>query len=469
MNTLSGRFLILTILFVMLAEVLVFVPSVARHRENYLLVRLEKAQVATMALLVSDDIGEKMEREILADVDVYNVVLRRHDRKELILSSPIPEPAAFIFDLRDPGEWELMVCAMRRLFRPRNDIIRVIGHPARGAGEFIEIAMETAPLRASMLEYGLRVLAFSAIISAISAALLFLAVRSLLVKPIKRVVDSMVSYASAPEDARRIIRPSASAAELREAENALASLQTRLFASLRQKEHLAQLGGAVAKISHDLRNILTTVQLFADRIDMGEDRGARRAAPKLMGAIGRAMTLCERTLAYGKAEEPPPTLDKVLLVEIIDDVLDGERLACTGKSVSFVVEAHADMSVRADPEQLYRVLSNLVQNARQAIVATGASGEIVIRAVEDDKRWTIRVSDDGPGLPEETRERLFDAFHPGGRKGGFGLGLSIAAELVRGHGGNLNLAATGPEGTTFEIHLPKCVEALEFDREPLAG
>ncbi len=461
LNSLSGRFLILTTIFVMLAEVMIFVPSVARFREDYLLLRLEKAQIASLALLANDMIPEDLERELLENAGVFNVVLRRDEVRELVLNSPIPSPVAETYDLRDPGAFELIGDAMMRLLRPGNEVIRVIGSPVREAGLLIEVTMESAPLRAAMVDYGLRILALSAVISVITAILLFLAVRRFLVKPMKNVVQAMMSYASAPEDARRIIVPTAGVEELRAAETALASMQTQLTGALRQKERLAQLGGAVAKISHDLRNILTVAQLFGDRLENSEDPAVQRAAPKLVNSIARAVNLCESTLAFGKAEEPPPALNRVMLANIVNEVVDAERLASGSHDVSFSEDVPAGLVIRADPEQLYRVLSNLVRNARQAIIASGEPGEISIQASESDSAWTIRVSDTGPGMPAKAKEHLFQPFHGGTRKGGFGLGLTIAAELVRGHGGKLDLVATGPEGTEFAIRLPKVVTVLD--------
>ena len=172
-------------------------------------------------------------------------------------------------------------------------MIRVIGAPVREAGLLIEVTMETAPLRAAMIDYGVRILILSAVISVFTAVLLFGAVRIVLVKPIKGVVGYMQRYAAAPEDARGIIHPSSSVVELREAEEALMQLQTELTQALKQRERLAQLGGAVAKVSHDLRNILTSAQLFTDRIEMSEDPLVRRLAPKLVNSITRAVSLCE--------------------------------------------------------------------------------------------------------------------------------------------------------------------------------
>ena len=454
LNSLSGRFLILTTVFVMLAEVLIFVPSVARFRADYLTDRLERAQIASLALLADDMLDPDLERVLLANAGVYNVALQRNATRELMLSSEVPGPVAESFDLREAGPVTLMHDALVRLASPDPEVIRVLGYPSQQAGQLIEITMEAGPLRSAMLDYGVRILLLSAVISVITALLLFLAVRRLLVRPIKGVVGHMIRFAEAPEDARRIIKPSASVKELREAEEALQSLQTQLAASLRQKERLAQLGGAVARVSHDLRNILTSAQLFTDRIEMSEDPSVKRMAPKLVGSITRAVSLCENTLAFGRAEEPAPVLTQFNLAELVNEVLEAERLAIDEHDVSLSEDIPATMQMRGDPEQIYRVIGNLVRNARQAITGTGQPGEISVAAWADDTEWVIEVTDTGPGLPPKAREHLFQPFQGGVRKGGAGLGLAIVAELVRNHGGTLQLAHSDESGTCFEIRLP---------------
>lgn len=445
----------LTVAFVMLAEVLILVPSIARFRADYLGLRLEKAQIASLAQLASEDmISPELEKELLANAGVFNVVLRRDEVRQLVLSSPIPTPIHDTFDLRLAGPYELIRDALTCLLDPENRVVRVIGNPVQKAGLLIEITLETGPLRKAMLDYGLRILILSALISAATAVLLFLAVRRLLVLPIRRVVRHMQAYAEEPEDARRVIEPTARATELRDAEEALQSLQTQLTGALRQKERLAQLGGAVAKISHDLRNILTTAQLFADRIEGSPDPAVARAAPKLVASISRAVSLCESTLAFGKAEEHPPRMTRLSLRMLADDVAEGEGLSAT-TDPACLVDVPPGLMIRADGEQLHRVLSNLVRNARQAIEATGEAGTIEISAGEDEQDWWIRVGDTGPGLPPKAREHLFTAFQGGTRKGGSGLGLAISAELVRGHGGRLDLVHSDAEGTEFLIRLPK--------------
>lgn len=454
-NTLSGRFLILTIIFVMLAEVFIFVPSIARFREEYLLARLERAQIASLALLATDGmIDDELESELLENAEVLNVVLRRDAVRQLILSTDGMEPISATFDLRDATAWQLIRDASMRMFETEPQNIRVIGEPVREAGLLIEVTMETAPLRMAMLDYGMRVLALSAVISVFTALLLFVAVRILMVNPIKRVVGAMTTYADAPEDANRIIVPRGTVRELRDAEDALHAMQTQLTSLLRQRERLAQLGEAVAKISHDLRNMLSVATLVADRLETVQDPTVKRIAPKLINSLSRAINLTEATLAFGRAEEPAPKLDRVTLEPLVDDVLDNDNLAQGDGEVSYDADIAPGMVVRADPEQLHRVLSNLVRNARQAITSTGQPGEVTIRGGEHEGGWLIEVMDTGPGIPKGAQEGLFKPFSSTGKIGGTGLGLAICSEILRGHGGQLKLQSTGPDGTIFALFLP---------------
>ncbi|MCB1410660.1 MAG: ATP-binding protein, partial [Rhodobacteraceae bacterium] len=160
-------------------------------------------------------------------------------------------------------------------------------------------------------------------------------------------------------------------------------------------------------------------------------------------------------LAFGKAEEPPPRLTQIALRPLIEDVTDAERLASTtADAVEFLIDVPPSLMLRADSEQIFRVLTNLIRNARQAIEATGQPGSIEISAHDQDDGTVIRVIDTGPGLPQRARDNLFAAFQGGARKGGTGLGLVIAAELVRGHGGRLELVRSDGDGTEFRLWLP---------------
>jgi signal transduction histidine kinase len=465
LNTLSGRFLIVTTVFVMLAEVLILLPGLANFRVDWFETRLERAQIASLALLTTDTMIEpELEAELLANAGVFNVVLRRDALRQLVLSSPIPQAVAATYDLREGSELDRIREALAQMVDAENHVIRVIGNPVQQGGQVIEVTIETVPLRNAMFEYGLRLLALSVAFSTFTALLLFLAVQRVMVTPIKRVVAHMAAYAAAPEDARRIIEPTARIRELRVAEEAMASMQTQLTAALKQKERLAQLGQAVAKISHDLRNILTTAQLFADRMEASQDPAVARAAPKLVNSISRAVNLCETTLTFGRAEEPAPTLSRFSLGGLLEEVIEGETLSADQTQqdgaalVDFVTDITGHLELRADREQLYRVLSNLARNARQAIEGTKQQGTIEIGAGREAEGYWIRVQDTGPGLPARAKEHLFQPFSGASRKGGTGLGLAISAELIRGHGGRLELVRSDSDGTAFMIHLPLDLE-----------
>ncbi|MDB6182903.1 sensor histidine kinase [Paracoccus fistulariae] len=470
LNTISGRFAALTIIFVVLAEICILLPSLASYRLDYLESRLERAQIASLALLATDEsLASDLESELLQNAGVFNVVLRRNDIRQLVLSSPIPGPVSATYDLREEGVFQTMDDALRTLFDNRDEVIRVIGSPVNQAGQLIEITMNTAPLRQGMIDYGLRLLLLSAAFSVMTALLLNLVVQRLVLVPIRRVISHMVAYANAPEDPRHIIAPNARIAELNAAESALETMQKTVTSSLKQKERMAQLGQAVAKISHDLRNILTTTQIFADRLEDSADPKVRRAAPKLVNSISRAVTLCETTLAFGKAEEPPPTLSRFNLAQLAADVVEAETLAgeAVGK-VDFVTDIPPSLTIRADRDQLYRVLTNLIRNARQAIEGTGEPGTVELAAGENDNEWWIRIGDTGPGLPEKAREHLFKPFSGSARKGGTGLGLTIAADLVRGHGGAVDLIRSDAEGSEFMIHIPRDV-SIALQPQPAAA
>lgn len=459
LKSLSGRFLLLTIIFVMLAEVLIFVPSVARFRLDYLQARLDSSQIATLALLAAPDdmISPELEAELLRNADVLNVALQRDEMRELVLSSPMTSAIEQSYDLRGASTWVLLHDAMRTLWYSDERVIRVIGEPVKEAGQMIEAALYEKPLRDAMLEYGQNIFKLSLFISVVTASMLFVAVRLLLVMPMSRLVNQMRSFSAAPEDARQIIKPTAGVTELHEAETALQSMQVQLSQSLKQKGRLADLGAAVSKISHDLRNILTTTQLLADRMEMSDDPAVQRTAPKLVTSLSRAVNLCESTLSFGKAEETPPQLTEFTMQSLLDEVVEGESLAIGDADIEIYRATENGFSITADREQLYRIVSNIVRNARQVLSNKNQKGEVLVKGAETPENWTIEISDNGPGLPKKALDNLFTPFEGGARKGGSGLGLAISAELVKGHGGTLELTKTSTEGSTFLITLPKDV------------
>ena len=451
LNTLSGRFLGLTVVFVVIAEILVSVPSIARFRETYLQGRLELGELGALAMLNSsgDAASERLQSILLQTSGLLNVVLWDGGVRELVLSAPFEGQVSASFDLVHADQMTRMRDALRVLFLDRDRIIKVTGETGRGT---VEVTMHEEPLRTALVDHAKRIFYISLGLSLATAALLFLAVQRLIVRPIDRVVAHMTAFRDDPEDSTRIISPREGAREINEAEVALHDLEVRLVSALRQKERLAQLGSAVAKISHDLRNMLTTAQLLADRIEGSDDPAVKRTAPKLVGSLARAINLCERTLDFGRAEELPPVITVFPLAPLVAEVLENEGSGAG--CASFRAALPDDLTVRGDPDQLFRVLTNLVRNAAQAIEATGRPATVTVLAAEVDGITQIRVRDTGPGLPEKARENLFRPFRGSARPGGAGLGLAIAGELVRGHGGTLALEETGSRGSTFRIRLP---------------
>lgn len=455
LKTLSGRLLALTVLFVMVAEVLIFVPSVARFRVAYLSEILARAEIAALALKATPEnmVEPELEAELLATAGVLGISLKSRATRELVLQPEMKGAADAEYDLSGTGAIGSILDAFATFAAPPGRVIRVMGPAIGGDGLMVDAMMPEDPLRAAMFDYGRRIFLVSLAISLFTALLLFVAIRSFITRPILRVTANMTAFRDQPEDAGRIIRPSSPVREVFEAERALQDMETRVLSALRQRERLAALGAAVARIGHDLRNLLTTAQLLADRIETSRDPAVARVAPKLLASLDRAIQLCERTLAFGRAEEPAPVLRHVRLEGLAEDVAEAERLAAPGDRIVIHADIAPGLVAEADPEQLFRVLGNLVRNARQAIAAASGAGRVEILGRPAGSGAEILVRDTGPGLPSRILDHLFEPFAGGARTGGSGLGLAIAAELVRAQGGTLELVETSTAGTTFRIRL----------------
>jgi signal transduction histidine kinase len=468
---LSGRLLILTIVVVMLVEVAIFVPSVARFRADYLSERVVRAQIASLSVLAAPDgmVTPELQRELLEKTEALNIVLKREGTRTLILSRDDMAEVSATFDLRGMDAAELIVDALTRMLAGGNgDVIRVIGAPTAMDAEAIEITLDSGPLKAAMIDYGWRIFRLSLIISVITAVMIFATVRRFVVSPLMRVIDNVQEFQANPEDPARIIQPSSRLGEVADAEKALAEMQEDVLTSLRERSRLASLGEALAKISHDLRNMLSTGHLMADRLEMSRDPLVARTLPKLIGSLDRAISLCQRTLDYGRAEETAPELRQVRLRALAREVAEGLGLDLDGSvdgaglgAVPCRIDVPERYTIQVDPEQFYRVLANLMRNAAEAILASGGPGEIGIRVADTDGHQVVIVHDSGPGMPAKALENLFTPFRGGMRRGGAGLGLAIARELVQAHGGDLELVSSTQAGTEFAIRLPERPETAE--------
>ena len=451
---LSARLLVLTIAFVMLSEVLIFVPSIARYRLVYLEERIAASHLATLALEASPDymIAPGLERELLRHAGVRAVVLMRPESRTLALGYDMPPKVAAAFDLREATPASLIRDAFDTLRQASNRVIHVAAPAPNEPGVVVDVILDEDPLRAGMYDYAGRILQLSIVISLITAWLVYLALQWLMVRPMRRITQNMVDFRAAPEDEAGSVQPSSRGDEIGTTQRELAELQAQVRASLKQNARLAALGIAVSKINHDLRNILATARLVSDRLANSDDPNVRRVTPTLVRAIDRAVDLCTNTLRYGRAEEPDPVRARFGLRELVDDVA-GALSHGMPASIVWHNEVGADFEVNADRDQIYRVLLNLGRNAIEAMAHLNR-GEICVRAIHVDSVAQIDFSDTGPGLTPEVRDKLFVAFSGSSRAGGTGLGLAIARDLMKAHDGDIRLLETEPSWTTFRLELP---------------
>ena len=452
-RSLSSRLLVLTVFFIMLSEVLIFAPSAGRFRLTYLEERIQAGHLAVLSLLATPDnmVSAELEKELLYQTDTYIIGLTRPDGSKLMLPTNSPPAITKIdatYDLRERGFFMLIGDAFETLLQSKNRIIRVIAPSAKHPQVIIEIVIDEAPMRAALLDYSSRILVLSVIISLVTAALVYFSLQWLMVWPMRRITESMMQFRDHPEAISSSIEISGRRDEIGIAQRELADMQGKLRDALQQQTRLAALGIAVTKISHDLRNILTTAQLVADRLAGSDNPEVKRLTPTLLASIDRAIDLSTKTLVF--VREGAPTLNRTQfrLRDLIDEVGSVLPPAQNG-AVLWHNDVPAEIELQGDRDQLFRVFANLGQNAVQA----GAS-EVTVKAEQENGLATIHVGDNGPGLAPRARDKLFQPFSGSARPGGTGLGLAIARDLLRAHGGDIRLEASTAAGTVFELKLP---------------
>ena len=449
LKSLSARLLILTVFFVMVGEVLIFVPSVARYRMTYFENRLAAGYIAILAHDASPTgrLEQSLVDQLLARVGAQGVALYRADGSARRLDRAEPPRPDFTIDLTHPNVWLAIRGSFRTLSGDGNRILRVLGPAGANNADTAEVLLDEAPLREELWDFGIRILELSLVLSLVTAALVYLSLQWLLVRPMRRITASMVEFREDPEDAARVIAAGRRRDEIGVAEGELAVLQSTVRQALGQRARLAALGTAVTKINHDLRNILATARLVTDGLTASAAPEVRRVAPRLLDAIDRAIALCTRTLDFSREDTPPLARSRFSLAPLVDEI--GPGLALSDGDLAIEDAIPPDLMVEADRDQLYRVFLNLARNAVEA-----GAHRLRFSAGHEAADIAIEVADDGHGLPPKARENLFRPFFGSARPGGSGLGLAIARELVRAHGGELSLASSTGTGTVFRLTLP---------------
>jgi len=457
---LSGKLLLLTIPLILIAEILIYVPSIANFRLNRLNDRLAAANTAALVLDASPSgtVPDTLARQVLDSIDARAVAIKMGQQRRLLASSNLPTTIDHVVDMRRVTPWDAIIDAFVVMLESGNQTIRVMG-PAEGNAQFIEVVIDEAPLRIAMYRFSSNLLLVSLTITSLTTALIYLALHFLFVRPMRRLTANMVNFRRDPESPASIVIPGPRGDEIGLAERELSDMQRDLVSMLHQKSRLAALGLAVSKINHDLRNLLASSQLLSDQLSSVPDPRVQRFAPKLVRSLERAIAFCQSTLSYGRAQEAAPDRRMVLIEPVVNEVRETAGLATDAalSSITWVSAIERGLTMDADPDQLFRVLLNLVRNAAQALESQPRSDaalqQIRITGRREGSVTILEVSDTGPGVPQKARDHLFEAFHGSVRAGGSGLGLAIAAELVRAHGGDIKLVE-GTLGATFRISIP---------------
>lgn len=465
---LSGKLLLLTILFVMLAEVLIYVPSIANVRTMWLKDRAATARLAVLALDATPDnmVPQELAKRLLDGAGATAVAVKFGNARRLLSVSEMPPEVQDSIDLRNYSYLASILDAFATLATGGNRTIRVLDNAPMG-GEFIEIVLSERPLYRAMVTASQNIVWVSLIISIITATLVYATLIWLFVRPLRSMTVQMMHFAQNPEDASRILSPSRRADEIGLAERELARMQYELSQTLYQKSRLASLGLAVSKINHDLRNLLSSAQLMSDRIGNLHEPLVRQIAPKLMRALDRAISYCQQTLAYGRAQEPLPMRKSVSVEHLVEEVRDTLNLG-ENSQIGWVPSVERGLMIDADPEQMFRVLLNLTRNSIEALQSRvpnePSRDQVRVVGRREGAVVVLEITDTGPGIPQKARDHLFEPFHGSVRSGGTGLGLAIAAEIVRLHGGDIKLL-DDTIGAAFRISIPDRPAQLDSFRE----
>jgi len=461
---LPTKLIMLTAVFVLVAEALIFLPSIASYRVSWLQERLTAAQLAALTsdAFPGGQIPSALRADLLRTAQVKAIASRTAGERRLVFPPEGDLSIDYVYYLPpEPNSfWE----ALSTRFEQAKDavgtllssdrVIRVVGHSGPDNNGLIEIVIPEAPLKAAMIRYGMNILWLSIILSLLTACVVYFALSRLFVKPLTQITTNMLHFAENPEDQSRIMPDTGRRDEVGVAERELASMQRQLSSLLAQKNRLAQLGMAVSKINHDLRNMLANAQLISDRLVSIQDPTVQRFVPKLIASLDRAIQFCNSSLQFGGVSEAAPRRELLPLKPLVEEVADSQGLPREG-SVAFVTDIDPTVLIDADHEHLFRALSNLIRNAAQAVesIEGKTDGKVRVAAHREGRKVIIDVMDNGAGVPKKARENLFKAFQASTKKGGTGLGLAITAELVQAHGGTLTLVDS-EKGAHFRIELP---------------
>lgn len=465
--SLSGRLFALSVVIFIIVEVVLSIQALAAAQRSWLNDRVTRAEIASQAIDTShqNTVSPGMSARLLNSAGAKYLAILNNNVPSYRLYDPDVDVPNEIMDLRPKHGWQFDLAYLwapwETFMSKPGRLIHLEARPHIRSDQLIEIVVPGDPLKRDLLANLSTLVRTSLLISLAAGAFVFLGLQFFIVGPIQRLTDDVHRFKTNPEDLSVTPHTSRRSDEIGQIERELASMQEEVRNALRSRARLAALGQAVSKINHDLRNMLTSAQMASDRLAMSGDPQVAKALPRLERALDRALSLAQNVLTYGKSDEHAPQIQIVRLKDLADAAAEDAGLCLPGASnadgVRFTLRAPKSFSFEADPEQMYRLLVNLMRNARQAIELQPnrrTQGRVTLTAVKTSEHVLLIVADNGPGIPEKAREKLFQPFASSLTPGGTGLGLAIARELAQLHGGDVHLLQTGTDGTSFEIKLP---------------
>ncbi|MCU0881306.1 MAG: HAMP domain-containing histidine kinase [Hyphomonadaceae bacterium] len=459
-RSLSARLLLIAATFIVIAETLIFIPALVSLRAEWIEQRVTAAELAILAGASDGRFTSAASQGALMQSAGISAMRLSSGPDMLFAAGAPPEGRVTRVDPQTESLGEAVSASFEALFQAGSDKLLIEARPGFNAALRLELVASTASLKQATAREAGQVLTGTLAVAGLVSLFLLVALFDGLVQPMRALTAAIVRFRNNPGDPANAIRPSGRTDEIGDAEQALADMQSALRSALLQQQRLAQMGMSVSKISHDLRHSLGSAQLVSERLALVDDPVVQRSLPRLERALERAAGLAESTLRYGRAEERPPMVQPVRLVDLRDDVEDS-ALAGTS-SVSLVADCpQPDIAVLADPDHLHRIATNLIRNAALAITASGRPGTVTVSAEAKPGRIVIRFADNGPGIPDRVRANLFVPWQAAGASGGTGLGLAIARELAVANGGSLDLENTGPTGTVFRLALPDAGQTVQ--------
>jgi len=448
---LSGRALAITLSLALVVQLVLLSSAFVTRWSDSLNERLAAALVAAFVQEAAGTkmISEPLQMELLKVTSVHSIVLKKQDFRQLVLTDGRIVPINGRIDLRTAGFFSRFYEALQTLRRGGQGELQVIGPIQKMPGEFIEIVISETELYAELKDVLVSGLVTAFIFAACIGLALFWVLRRSLVAPVQRLTGAMIRFAEDPEDPANTLTAWNRYDEIGTAAKQLRDLQLRLRNLLGEKKRLADLGAAVARINHDLRNLFATMQLVSDTLERVDDPRVQRAAPRLVRALERGIALCESTLEYGRTGDIETRLSRAPLRPTLEEAVDQFR---TGHpKITFHIAVSEDTQATFDADHMFRIISNLTRNALAVVPEDGA---LWIDATQGKETVSVFIKDNGPGVPKHVQKTLFDAFSKSASRGGSGLGLAISRELARAMGGDLSLDHSGEDGTRFKLTLP---------------